>query len=138
MASRRIQDCHPILENAWQLAKKEWDKLHPEKPEPFLTCTYRPNDEQNALYDEGRKNKNPKKTNAQAGQSPHNFEPSLAFDIAFLPHGITKQLDWTPSLFADFFQIISKIEPKVEWGGSWKKFKDRPHYQLKDWKTYIK
>lgn len=138
MPSRKIEDCHIILKNAWDEAEKKWDEVYPDKPKPFLTCTYRPNSEQNDLYAEGRENKNPKKTNAKAGESPHNFKPSFAFDIAFLPDAKSKKLDWTPSLFADFYQIISEIEPQIEWGGSWRNFKDRPHFQLKNWKTYKK
>jgi peptidoglycan L-alanyl-D-glutamate endopeptidase CwlK len=30
------------------------------------------------------------------------------------------------------------VSDVVEWGGSWKSFKDAPHFELKNWKTYIK
>jgi hypothetical protein len=33
-------------------------------------------------------------------------------------------------LFKDFAQIICR-NPYIEWGGNWKKFKDRPHFQFK-------
>lgn len=138
MASRKINDCHIILQNAWQKAEAKWSELYPDRPKPFLTCTFRPNAEQNALYNEGRINKNPKKTNAKAGESPHNYAPSYAFDIAFLPNDKPTQLDWNPRLFFDFNKVISEIEPRIEWGGSWASFKDNPHYQLKNWKEYLK
>jgi peptidoglycan L-alanyl-D-glutamate endopeptidase CwlK len=136
MASRKIDDCIPTLKNAWRLAEKKWEEQYPERPKPFLTCTYRSNEEQNDLYNQGRINKKPKVTNAKGGQSPHNYTPSFAFDIAFIT--IEKKLDWNTRLFSDFSKLISEIEPKMEWGGSWVSFKDNPHFELRNWKDYLK
>lgn len=135
MVSRKIEDCLSILRNAWALAEKKWDEQYPDRPKPFLTCTYRSNEEQTALYNQGRINKKRKVTNAKAGQSPHNYKPSFAFDIAFI--SLEKKLDWNPRLFFDFNKIIKEIEPQIEWGGSWVSFKDNPHFELKNWKEYL-
>lgn len=127
MASRSKADLHPVLVAAYDKAADEYSKVYPKAPQPFLTCTYRSNEEQDELF-----KKRPKVTNARAGQSPHNYNPSFAFDIAFI--GLDKKLDWSSNLFKNFANIITTIEPKVDWGGNWEKFKDAPHFQLKGWK----
>lgn len=131
MASRDIKDLHPELQKRWLAALKEWRRLHPSEPEPFLTQTYRSPQEQDALYAQGRTKGGPKVTNARGGQSLHNYYPSLAFDISFRKDG---QIDWSPSLF-DRFAVIAK-ENGLAWGGDWKTIKDRPHFEPPnyDWK----
>lgn len=136
MASRKIGDCHLILQNAWVAAEKKWDELYADRPKPFLTCTYRSVDEQNELYRQGRENDKPRVTNAKGGQSAHNYFPSMAFDVAFIK--LDRTLDWNNRWFSDFAKIICEIEPRIEWGGSWVSLKDNPHYQVKGWKEYVK
>jgi len=131
MASRDIKDLHHILSDAYVKAEAQFKLQYPNSPQPFRTCTFRSNEEQEHLYAQ-----TPKVTNARAGQSPHNYLPSLAFDIAFI--NSAKQLDWSNLLFKNFADIICKIEPNIEWGGSWKGFSDAPHYELKNWRNYIK
>jgi peptidoglycan L-alanyl-D-glutamate endopeptidase CwlK len=131
MASRDTKDLHPELVKAWEWAKVEYTKLHPDKPQPFLTCTYRSNEEQNALYAQGRTLPGGKVTNAKGGESPHNYLPALAFDIAFK----TKEgkVDWAPEHFKRFADVICPHFTFVEWGGSWAKFPDKPHFQHFGW-----
>jgi len=131
MASRKIQDLHLILGIAFEKAVLKYEELYPNSPIPFLTCTYRSNLEQDQLFSQV-----PKVTNAKAGQSPHNYLPSLAFDIAFLK--TDKSLDWSNINFKRFADILAQIDDRIEWGGAWVKFKDAPHYQLKNWKSYLK
>ena len=78
MASRKIDDLHPVLAYAFGKAEANWRAQYPDAPRPFLVCTNRPNEEQDALF-----RAKPKLTNARAGESPHNYLPSLAFDVAF-------------------------------------------------------
>jgi hypothetical protein len=120
--SRKIEDLHLTLKVAWTKASTEWSELYPTLPTPFLTCTYRSNEDQEILY---MNNKNGKdddgdgkideadewRSNARAGQSKHNQMPSLALDIAF-------------KKFAD---IIKKHG--VNWGGDWRQ-KDTPHFEI--------
>jgi peptidoglycan L-alanyl-D-glutamate endopeptidase CwlK len=145
MASRRIEDLNEILASAYQKAKAEYDKKFPTAPQPFITCTYRSNEEQTALFNQptdGKDNNGngiiddraEKVTQAQAGQSPHNYHPSYAFDIAFI-NPLTQKLDWSPKNFENFALVIKSLQPLVEWGGDWK-FKDAPHFELKDWKRF--
>lgn len=129
MASRDTNDLHTILRKAYYKGVDEFKVKYPDLPQPFVTCTYRSPDEQNELY-----NSKPKVTNARGGESPHNYYPALAFDIAFV--NVKKKLDWDKSLFKKLADILEIIEPRIEWGGGWSKFKDSPHYQLNGWQTY--
>lgn len=135
MASRKIEDLHIDLQAVVNYGISEFKRLYPTKPQPFVTCTNRSDIEQNELYAQGRsKGKlGAIVTNAKAGESPHNFKPALAFDLAFKKaNGL---LDWNTKLFIDFNKIIqSKYPNKITFGGDFK-FKDYPHYELKNWKT---
>src|SRR5574343_1544593 len=97
MATREIKDAEPILQDAYEFAKAEYQRLYPNDPQPFLTCVYRSNEEQDALYAQGRTTKGKIVTNAKAGQSKHNFKPSKAFDIGFIT--LQKTLSWDNKLF---------------------------------------
>lgn len=130
MASRDANDLHPVLRYAYYKAVDLFKVRYPDSPQPFITCTYRSNDEQTALY-----NSTPKVTNAKAGQSPHNYRPALAFDIGFVT--LQKKLSWDSKLFKQFADILDEIEPRIEWGGGWAGFKDMPHYQLNGWLNLI-
>ena len=137
MASRSKSDLNEILADAYDKACAEYLQLYPSLPQPFLTCTYRSNDEQEATYAQGRTTKGPIITKARASESPHNYNPAAAFDIAFI--SLNKKLDWSSIQFKNFAAIITRIQPLIEWGGSWSKgFVDMPHYQLKQWRKYVK
>lgn len=136
MASRSKADLHPDLATAYNAAAAEWDKLYPNDPKPFITCTLRDNAEQNALYAQGRTAKGKIVTNAKAGQSPHNFSPALAFDVAFIK--LNKTLDWNGKLFAKFAALVLQKSCNVVWGGNFSKISDAPHFELRDWKSRIK
>lgn len=145
MASRDKKDLHNILVSAYEKACEAYKKEHPSLPQPFLTCTFRSDAEQEALFNQpsdGKDNnqngiideKSEKVTQARAGQSPHNYKPAPAFDIAFIT--VKQTLSWDIVNFKLFADIIKEIEPLLEWGGDWK-FKDAPHFQLKNWKNYL-
>lgn len=149
MASRDKKDLRIELVEAYEMAKNEYNRLYPNLPSPFITCTHRSGDEQNDLFTIGRdasgKIINAKiiKTNARAGQSPHNYNPSFAFDIGFIT--VDNKLDWNPDLFKKFNDCIQSISSNVVWGFDWNGNKlkdkndfDRPHFELKNWKFYIK
>ena len=129
MASRKIEDLHPTLAYAFGRAQASFMAVHPEAPVPFLTCTYRSKQEQDKLFAAI-----PKVTNARGGQSPHNFLPSCAFDVAFrLPSGAaTYEQKWF-DLFAPFVQASGDIT----WGGTFRSFKDKPHFELTVWRVLV-
>jgi len=124
MASRKVEDLCTPLKNAWENALSTWKIRHPQLPEPFLTCTFRSNEEQAKLYAQGRTTPGAKVTNAKPGQSKHNVFPSNAFDIAFI---IAGKLDWNPDLFKKFSDIVKPMG--VKWGGDWR-MKDLPHFEI--------
>jgi peptidoglycan LD-endopeptidase CwlK len=79
--------------------------------------------EQDALYAIGRNGdtRNPV-TNARGGQSNHNF--GIAWDIGIFEGGTYLTDDIA-------YANAAKLCPQeIEWGGSWKSFRDPPHYQL--------
>lgn len=80
--------------------------------------------EQNALYAKGRTAPGPRVTNARGGYSNHNF--GIAFDI-----GIFRDGKYLPeSKYYDACGILAE-GCGLEWGGRWKSFTDKPHFQLR-------
>lgn len=137
MASRKKEDLHPELKAIYEFAEREYKRIYPNDAVPFLTCTYRDNQEQSEIYAQGRTTGKIGRivTNAKAGQSPHNFKPAPAFDIAFKKGNV---LDWNNQLFERFNSIIQRqFVGKVTWGGNFS-FVDLPHFELSNWKTLIK
>lgn len=130
--SREKKDLHSELVSAYELACTKYNELYPNDPKPFLTYTHRTNEEQNKLYAQGRTEKGKIVTNAKGGESPHNFLPSFAFDIAFISG---KTLSWDKKHFKKFADIIKEISTGIEWGGDWR-FVDVPHFELKAWKQF--
>ncbi|GAB3256155.1 hypothetical protein GCM10027347_17790 [Larkinella harenae] len=129
MASRKIDDLDPVLAYAFGKAEAEWKLKFPESPQPFLTCTYRSPAEQDTLFAQV-----PKVTNARAGQSPHNYELSMAFDVAFKkPNGV---VDWSNELFTLFSKLVLKT-PGITWGGSFRTLKDLPHFERTNWQKLV-
>lgn len=87
----------------------------------ILTWGFRSVEEQNRLYAKGRTTPGSIVTNARGGYSWHNF--GLGADYAFVINGkVTWKGQW------DVFGRIAR-ECGLEWGGSWKKIRDRPHVQ---------
>ena len=118
--SRRIEDLHKDLARVFIEAEKQWESAG--NANVIITCTHRNNAMQTQLYAQGRTTKGGIVTWAKAGQSPHNYLPALAFDIAFLkPDG--KSLDWSAKNFVEFAKIAklqaAKIGVKITWGGDW-------------------
>jgi len=142
MASRDLNDLHPIIANAYKTALRQWVQLHPQGPFPFPTCTYRSDEEQEILYMRDKNHKDDDadgkidepdewRSNAKPGESKHNFLPSYALDIAFRKK--EGGLDWTESLFYDFAQLMTA--QGINWGGDWvrlgkAKRNDNDHFDI--------
>ena len=89
---------------------------------------------QAALYAQGRSKPGPIVTNAKPGSSWHNY--GLAIDLGLFKAG--KYLDSSnPAQAGKLYAEIGKIAAKhgIEWGGTWVKFKDTPHFQVTFGKT---
>jgi peptidoglycan LD-endopeptidase CwlK len=89
----------------------------------IITSTYRDNASQAALYAQGRTAPGPRVTNADAGQSPHNYR--VAFD--FVPVVMGKAV-WNDDSLWQRCGAIGKAVG-LEWGGDFKTFPDKPHFQ---------
>jgi len=126
--SRDLKDLHIVLQAAYLAAERKFNNDFPEV-NVIRTCTYRNNAMQQVYF-----NKRPKITNARPGESPHNYNPSFAFDIAFIRN---RKLDWSPKYFKAFADIIKGINSDIVWGGDWVRFKDAPHFELKNWRAKL-
>lgn len=95
----------------------------------IVTQGYRSIAEQNAIYAQGRTKPGKIVTNAKGGQSFHNF--GVAFDVCFL---INKKASYNGD-WKKIAQIAKSIG--LEWGGDWKQFPDKPHFQFTSGYTLI-
>lgn len=77
---------------------------------------------QQELYNQGRTTPGPIVTNAQPGESFHNY--GVAVDFVFRKEGYNA----SDTLWA----LLGEVGKKqgFEWGGDWQGFIDRPHFQL--------
>jgi len=123
-----LKKVHPDLARVIRRAADIW----PHKDQVFfITCSIRTIEEQRKLIAAGasrtmRSRHLPGKTN----------KLSHAIDIAIKVNG---KVRWDWPLFAQASKTIlaaAKAEKvPVEWGGSWTRFRDGPHYQL-PWAKY--
>lgn len=136
----RIQLLHPKV-------RTEVENIYKNQIVPALTgraiCrfayTLRTFAEQNELYAQGRTRlfdsqgrRLGKVTNAKGGQSVHNY--GLALDIVLIKDNKTASwednIDFDKDGKADWMEVVSILKTNGwEWGGDWKSFKDKPHFQ---------
>ena len=142
----RIKLLHPKVRN-------EVEHIYKSQIVPALTgraiCrfayTLRSFNEQSALYAQGRTklfdargNRIGKVTNADAGQSIHNY--GLALDIILLVDNDNNKTfesasydmvaDFDKDRKADWMEVVNILKSNGwVWGGDWKSFKDAPHFQ---------
>jgi peptidoglycan L-alanyl-D-glutamate endopeptidase CwlK len=109
-----------------QRKAREWlAKCLAEKINVKIICGTRTFAEQAALHAKGRTAPGPKVTNARPGYSWHNF--GVAWD--FVVFDAKGQPQWDSPLMVRCGRIAEDLG--LEWGGSWTKFKDVPHIQLR-------
>jgi peptidoglycan LD-endopeptidase CwlK len=125
MPSRKIDDLHPLVAAR---AKRFLIDCTANGLDVLITCTTRTNQEQDALYDQGRTLPGKIVTNVSGGNSFHNW--GLAFDVVPMRNG---KPVWGTSAKEDkaLWQAVGKIgvDAGLEWGGNWISFKDYPHFQ---------
>lgn len=126
----RIKSMHPILRDQLKNDYLEINKKLPKYVRLRFTHTYRSIQEQNELYATGRTVKGNKVTNAKGGSSFHNY--GLAFDIAILldndKNGTFESISYAQD--ENFMKVVDFFKSKgYEWGGDFKSFKDKPHFQ---------
>lgn len=133
MASKDIRDLTPFLQRVFFNFRSWYVRMFPGR-DLVLTCTYRPREEQNELYQQGRTKPGPIVTNVDGikVKGMHNYSPkeggARAFDFAVLIKG---KATWSEKYYdsAWLFFRQAGLTKKVSWGRNWKKFKDRPHIE---------
>lgn len=88
----------------------------------IITQTYRTHKYQDELYARGRTTKGKIVTNAKSGTSMHEFR--VAFDVCINKKGHAYDVD--------LLKKVGKIGESLglTWGGSWREFKDMPHFEF--------
>jgi peptidoglycan L-alanyl-D-glutamate endopeptidase CwlK len=140
MASRSLSDLHPALR---PLAARFLARCAERGLDVLVTCTYRSDAEQDALYAQGRTAPGPIVTRARAGQSAHNAteggKPAArAFDVVPMLHGKPifedprdADSDWTNDWG---WRIVGEVAAEVglDWyGRPGASFREAPHLQLR-------
>lgn len=148
---QRIQLLHPAV-------RSEVDNIYRNQIVPALTgraiCrfayTLRTFAEQNEIYSRGRTklfdsngNRLGVVTKAKGGQSIHNY--GLALDIVLIKDGKTASwednVDFDKDGKADWMEVVNILKSAGwVWGGDWKSFKDKPHFEKTfghSWRTLL-
>lgn len=125
ISSRDLNDLHPTVKAK---AIAHINACHAEGIILLVTCTYRDNVAQNALYAQGRTAPGRRVTNAPGGQSFHNYR--LAYDIVPLRDG--KPVWNTSGADGALWQRVGQLGKNqgLEWAGDWTRFKEFPHFQF--------
>lgn len=124
ISENRIKTLHPLLQEKARNAINELDTQHNIKVR--VTAAKRSFKEQTDLYNKGRTTGGKIVTNANAGQSYHNY--GLALDVVEVQplYGFNAGYDTSRwNTIADVFKKYG-----FAWGGDFKSFKDRPHFQM--------
>lgn len=126
--SRSLNDLHPEMQ---RLTAEFLNNCKAAGVDVLITCTFRSNTEQAALYAQGRTAPGRIVTNAKPGQSTHNVTvngkpASLAFDVVPLRNG-KPVWDAKDPLWQQVGEIGEALG--LEWAGRWKRFREFPHFQ---------
>lgn len=133
--SNRVEDLEPVTAAMCRAFLAECEERM--MPPIRVTHTLRTMDEQLHLYAKGR-TRTPDGwvvtdakaivTKARPGQSAHNY--GAAFDICFKGH------DPYPS-DEPLWEAVGLVGEMcgLSWGGRWKGFVDRPHFELPSWRS---
>lgn len=123
--SRRIEDLAPAVQ---QRAKALVNAAKDAGIDLLITSTYRSNEEQAALYAQGRTKPGAIVTNARPGDSYHNWR--CAFDVVPLRNG--KPVWGTTGPDGELWRKVGELGESagLEWAGRWgSKFREYPHFQ---------
>ena len=127
MASRSLADLAQPVEQA---ARLMLDKCRAAGIDLLIYCTLRSNNEQAALYAQGRTAPGVIVTNAKPGQSMHNPDKTgkaWAFDAVPLING---KAAWDNAPLIDKVGLIGEA-CGLEWAGRWRgAMRERVHFQI--------
>ncbi|MGL6108268.1 MAG: M15 family metallopeptidase [Fusobacteriaceae bacterium] len=128
ISKKRIEQLHPFIkQDVEDIVQILNTTVLTRKAKVRIAWGLRTFAEQDELY-----KKVPKVTNAKGGDSVHNY--GLAVDIVMIINGKeaswdTKK-DWDEDSIADWDEVVYMFkEYGFTWGGDWKKFSDKPHFE---------
>jgi peptidoglycan L-alanyl-D-glutamate endopeptidase CwlK len=121
----RIEKAHPKIREELGVFYRECNNKLPKHVRLRFSHVYRSPAEQRDLFLQ-----KPKVTNADAWQSMHNY--GLAFDVVLLydknGDGNFETASW--EIDEHWERVITYFKSKgYQWGGDWKTFKDKPHFE---------
>jgi peptidoglycan L-alanyl-D-glutamate endopeptidase CwlK len=148
VSSRKITDCHPVLQS---LVQRFLENCTRAGLDVLITCTWRSPEEQSALYAQGRTKPGKIVTNAQAGQSAHNYvlnglPAALAIDVVPLRNGkpvwglAGDGIDDNPADDErDDLELWQQVVKAGEDAGlvsasRWPSFREYPHFEHARWR----
>jgi len=112
---------HPYLQAAylWLEARTPPDAFL------YLFVGQRTETTQNLAYRSGN-------SNARFGQSYHNMNPSLAFDVVPVWQDNPRTIEWdSPRTTELLSHLAAEAQPLLAWGGAWKSIRgDVYHFQI--------
>lgn len=113
---QRLKTCDKRLQRIFKEVIKGYDIT--------ILEGHRTLERQKELYDKGSS-----KIDGITKKGKHNYNPSLAVDVAPYP------IDWNNTVRFKELALIVKYEAKkqgidIRWGGDWKSFIDMPHWEL--------
>jgi peptidoglycan L-alanyl-D-glutamate endopeptidase CwlK len=124
VSKSRLATCHPDLIRLVEAVSADTPVM--------VTCGHRNRAEQDAAFNGGQ-------SKAAWPNSYHNQTPALAVDLAPLTPSKAQPgrmvIDWSD--LKAFDELGAKVKATaislgipIAWGGDWRRFVDRPHYQL--------
>jgi peptidoglycan L-alanyl-D-glutamate endopeptidase CwlK len=142
MDSRSARNVATLLPKAQALAKEWYNRCHDQGLKVVIICGTRTYAEQDALYKQphdGKDNDGDGRvdeadefvTNAEAGESNHNF--GIAWDFCLFPQVVETGGKGPPIYESPDYLKAGLVAESLglEWGGRWKKPKDEPHIQIR-------
>lgn len=123
----KIDTLHPAIQDeVARLVKHVNDNVLTGSVNMLVTQGLRTFEEQDKLYAQ-----RPKVTNAKGGQSIHNY--GLAFDFCLINGGKTiwdVAKDFDADKQPDWMEVVKVFKDAgYTWGGDFRSFKDRPHFE---------
>jgi peptidoglycan LD-endopeptidase CwlK len=126
IASRQIRDLRPDVA---AMAVRFLSAAKAAGIDLIVTSTYRDPQSQDELYAQGRTRPGKIVTRSRGWQSWHQYR--VAFDVVPVRNG---KPCWNDAALWGTVGAIGEAAG-LEWGGRWKGFVDRPHFQFADGKT---
>ncbi|NGP45762.1 M15 family metallopeptidase [Bacillaceae bacterium SIJ1] len=123
------QGLHPVVE---QKKNELVEKAKNAGIEILITDDFRSFAEQDRLYAQGRTTEGAIVTNAEGGESLHNYGLAIDFALRTASGDVIWDLefDGNQNGEADWMEVVAIAKAlEFEWGGDWTSIQDYPHFQ---------